>query len=282
MDLGVQIRTDRGCGIRIHAANKVLNPVSPAATALTARRCGRAPVWTYIRKINGESPKPLKIAYTNNNQHRIVGHRNDSGTFASSQARNINDKCGRIRWDSVPWHESSVGRVMQSLPGRRRVQARRDRDERISSKGREPSTRRRRRVELPNVKPQFTISFGGGYFADRLSMGYQIAESAATMQQYYFRGCESITEPHACPVSTYNVPIGNTGEYDRAGHITGVPIRYHAYDRLQNIYLQDKWTPTGKLVSTWACGFEVFWMPWMDATCRTAKRFSSTSKLPGH
>src|SRR4030095_14747678 len=49
--------------------------------------------------------------YTNNNQHRIVGHRNDSGgTFADSHARNRNDKypdAHQVKF-TTPWRGRMV------------------------------------------------------------------------------------------------------------------------------------------------------------------------------
>jgi hypothetical protein len=128
-----------------------------------------------------------------------------------------------------------------------------------------------------NVKPQFRDQFqtSANYFAGPhdLLLGYQIVESAATMQQYSLSGMR-IVYTNGAPVSvnTYNVPIGSTGVYDRAGHITNVPERYHAYDRLQNLYFQDRWTATKKLVLNLGVRFSKDY-GWMPATCQTQTIF---------
>jgi hypothetical protein len=238
-------------------------------------------VWTTSAKIAWQVTKTAQLAYTNNNQHRIVGHRNDStGTFASSQARNINDKypdAHQVKF-TTPWR----GNKVLDLSYNRFRAADRFRPTAGTASdaiGKLETTSNTATDAAPsyNVKPQFRDQFqvSASYFAGAhdLMLGYQIVESAATMQQYSLSGMR-INYTNGIPVSvnTYNVPIGNTGVYDRAGHITDVPIRYHAFDRLQNIYLQDRWTPTKKLVLNLGLRFSKD-DGWMNATCRTATIF---------
>jgi hypothetical protein len=238
-------------------------------------------VWTTSAKIAWQVTRTAQLAYTNNNQHRIVGHRNDSGgTFASSQARNINDKypdAHQVKF-TTPWRGN---RVLDVSYNRFRAADRFRPTAGTASDaiGKLETTSNTATDAAPsyNVKPQFRDQFqvSASYFAGAhdLMLGYQIVESAATMQQYSLSGMR-INYTNGIPVSvnTYNVPIGNTGVYDRAGHITNVPIRYHAYDRLQNIYLQDKWTPTKKLVLNLGMRFSKDY-GWMPATCRTQTIF---------
>jgi len=245
-------------------------------------------VWTTSGKIAWQVTKTAQLAYTNNNQHRIVGHRNDSGgTFASSQARNINDKypdAHQVKF-TTPWKGN---RVLDISYNRFRAA-----DRFRPTAGTKPDAIAK--VETTsnttfdansnyNVKPQFRDQFQASvsYFAGThdLLLGYQIVESAATMQQYSLSGMRiQYTNSNPVSVNTYNVPIGNTGEYDRAGHITNVPIRYHAYDRLQNLYFQDKWTPTKKLVFNLGVRFSKDY-GWMNATCQTATIFVEERCFP--
>jgi hypothetical protein len=245
-------------------------------------------VWTTSGKIAWQATKAAQLAYTNNNQHRIVGHRNDSGgTFASSQARNINDKypdAHQVKF-TTPWHSNKVLDVSYNrfrAADRFRPTAGTAPD--AIAKVETTSNTTTDAASNYNVKPQFRDQFqvSASYFAGRhdLMLGYQIVESAATMQQYSLSGMR-IQYTGGVPVSvnTYNVPIGNTGVYDRAGHITDVPIRYHAYDRLQNIYFQDKWTPIKKLVLNLGVRFSKDY-GWMDETCRTATIFVDQQCYP--
>ena len=245
-------------------------------------------VWTTSGKIAWQVTKAAQLAYTNNNQHRIVGHRNDSGgTFASSQARNINDKypdAHQVKF-TTPWR----GKMVLDVSYNRFRAADRFRPTAgttATAIGKVETTSNTATDAAPsyNVKPQFRDQFqtSANYFAGPhdLLLGYQIAESAATMQQYSLSGMR-IQYTGGVPVSvnTYNVPIGSTGVYDRAGHITNVPIRYHAYDRLQNVYFQDRWTATKKLVLNLGVRFskDVGWMP---ATCQTQTIFVNEQCYP--
>ena len=68
-------------------------------------------VWTTSSKIAWQVTNTAQWAYTNNLQHRIVGHRNDSGgTFADSAARNINDKYPNAHQTkfTTPWRSNMV------------------------------------------------------------------------------------------------------------------------------------------------------------------------------
>jgi hypothetical protein len=245
-------------------------------------------VWTTSGKVAWQVTKAAQIAYTNNNQHRIVGHRNDSGgTFASSQARNINDKypdAHQVKF-TTPWRakmvlDLSYNRFRAADRFRPTAGTASDAIARVET----TSNTATDAAPNYNVKPQFRDQFqvSANYFAGPhdLVLGYQIVESAATMQQYSLSGMR-IQYTNGVPVSvnTYNVPIGSTGVYDRAGHITNVAERYHAYDRLQNIYFQDKWTATKKLVLNLGVRFskDVGWMP---ATCRTQTIFVDQQCYP--
>ena len=135
-----------------------------------------------------------------------------------------------------------------------------------------------------SVKPEFRdqVMTSVSYFAGPhdLQLGYQFVESAASMQVYSTSGMRiNTTNGTAVSVNTYNVPIGSTGAYDRAGHISGVPDRYHVYDRLQNLYFQDKWTPTKKLVLNLGLRFQKDYA-WQPATCQPATIFVSAQCFP--
>ena len=246
-------------------------------------------VWTTSAKVAWQVTKAAQLAYTNNNQHRIVGHRNDSGgTFADSHARNRNDKypdAHQVKF-TTPWRAKMVLDVSYN-----RFRAA---DRFQPTEGTAPNAIAK--VETTsnavtdatprgyNVKPQFRDQFqvSASYFAGThdLSVGYQIVESAATMQYYSLSGMR-IQYTNSVPVSvnTYNIPIQSNAVYDRAGHIKDVPIRYHAYDRLQNIYVQDKWTPFKKLVLNLGLRFSDDY-GWMNETCQTATIFVPEKCFP--
>lgn len=246
-------------------------------------------VWTTSGKLAWQVNKAAQLAYTNNNQHRIVGHRNDSGgTFADSHARNFNDKfpdAHQVKF-TTPWRSKMVLDLSYN-----RFRAA---DRFQPTEGTAPDAIAK--VETTsnsvtdatprgyNVKPQFRDQFQASisYFAGRhdVLLGYQIVESAATMQYYSLSGMR-IQYTNAIPVSvnTYNIPIASNAEYDRAGHIKDVPIRYYAYDRLQNIYVQDKWTPFKKLVLNLGLRFSDDY-GWMNETCQTATIFVPEKCFP--
>jgi hypothetical protein len=72
-------------------------------------------------------------------------------------------------------------------------------------------------------------------------------------------------------VNTFNVPIGKS--------LDDVPFRYQTHDRLQNLYVQDKWTPTKKLVLNLGVRISKD-RGWMDASCQPATAFVEAQCFP--
>jgi hypothetical protein len=245
-------------------------------------------VWTTSGKVAWQVTKSAQLAYTNNLQHRVVGGRNDSGgTYADQYARDVNDKFPdphQVKFTSpfgqkmvfdVSYNRFRAADRFQPQPGTAS-----DAIAVIETSSQSAT------IAAPSysVKPEFRDQFMTtlSYFAGPhdLSLGYQFVESAASMQTYSTSGMRiNYTNGVAVSVNTYNVPIGSNGVYDRAGHITNVPDRYHVYDRLQNLYFQDKWVPTKKLVLNLGLRAQKDYA-WMPAVCQPATVFVAAQCFP--
>jgi hypothetical protein len=231
-------------------------------------------VWTTSSKIAWQVTKTAQWAYTNNLQHRIVGHRNDSGgTFADSAARNINDKYPNAHQTkfTTPWRSSMV--VDLSYNRFRAEDRFRPTAEVLKgaiSKQESTSNTVIDATPTYKTKPQYReqVQASLSWFRGKHDMlfGYNYVLGGARERAFATSGMRAVyTNGIPTSVNTYNVPIAQSLDEVEA-------FRYEAWDRLQNFYFQDKWTPTRKL--TLNIGLRVSDdYGWMPATCLEATIF---------
>jgi len=225
-------------------------------------------VWTTSSKIAWQVTKTAQWAYTNNLQHRVVGHRNDSGgTFADSAARNINDKYPNAHQTKFtsPWRSSMV---IDLSYNRFRAEDRfRPTSEVVRgaiSKQESTSNTVTDATPTYKTKPQYReqIQSSISLFTGKhdLLIGYQFALGGARERAFSTSGMRAVyTNSIPTSVNTYNTPIAQSLDEVET-------FRYEAWDRLQNIYIQDKWTPTRKLTLNLGLRFSDDY-GWMPATC---------------
>jgi hypothetical protein len=225
-------------------------------------------VWTTSSKIAWQVTKTAQWAYTNNLQHRVVGHRNDSGgTFADSAARNINDKYPDAHQTkfTTPWRSN---KVIDLSYNRFRAEDRfRPTKEVVSgaiSKSESTSNTATDATRTYKTKPQYReqVQASINIFTGKhdILLGYQYVLGGARERAFSTSGMQAIyTNGIPSSVNTYNVPIAQSLDEVKS-------FRYEAWDRLQNLYIQDKWIPTRKLTLNLGLRLSDDY-GWMPATC---------------
>jgi hypothetical protein len=97
-------------------------------------------------------------------------------------------------------------------------------------------------------------------------VGYQYVLGGARERAFSTSGMRAVyTNGIPSSVNTYNVPIAQSLDEVNT-------FRYEAWDRLQNFYIQDKWTPTRKLTLNLGLRLTDDY-GWMPATCLEATIF---------
>lgn len=225
-------------------------------------------VWTTSSKIAWQVTKSAQWAYTNNLQHRVVGHRNDSGgTFADSAARNINDKYPNAHQTKFtsPWGTKMVIDLSYNrFRAEDRFRPTKEVVPGVISKLETTSNTATDATRTYKTKPQYReqVQASANFFTGShdILFGYNYVLGGARERAFSTSGMQALyTNGVPSSVRTFNVPIAQSLDEVQT-------FRYAAWDRLQNIFIQDKWTPTRKLTVNLGLRLSDDY-GWMPATC---------------
>jgi Carboxypeptidase regulatory-like domain len=203
--------------------------------------------FTFSEKAAWQMTRSTQLTYFNNLQYRRVGHRPILGTYADSNSRAFNSKypdIHQVKFTS-PWRSHVVldasfnqyryddnwspepGVVPGTVSHYETTT-----DAYIGAQPTYPDWKDRRDSAYAS------ISFFSGQHDVRAGYQFMVVNqkgsniSTSGMRANFTNGIPS-------SVNTYDVPI--------LGGFTG-PIQYDVWDRTNSFYVQDKWTPTKKLV----------------------------------
>jgi hypothetical protein len=235
--------------------------------------------WTISEKLAWQMTNTAQLTYFNNLQYRKVGHRPGGGTFASSSARNLNDKYPDVHQVKFtkPWHANMVVDVSYS---RFRVDDffRHQPEVKAGDVSAYESTTDTYTVALPTYRDvdeyrdqaMASISFFSGKHDIRA--GYQFTDQGVKGSSYSTSGMRAVfTNGLPSSVNTYNVPIFENQNK--------APVQYIAWDRMHGLYVQDKWTPIKKLVINAGLRFESDY-GWQQPTCTVQTIFVASQCFP--
>src|SRR5205823_3425344 len=103
--------------------------------------------------------------------------------------------------------------------------------------------------------------------------GYQFTSQGVKGSSYSTSGMRAnFTRGVPVSVNTYNVPIFTEGGNHAA-------VQYIAWDHMNGLYIQDKWTPTKRLVINAGLRFEKD-LAWENATCTIQNVFVNSQCFP--
>ena len=227
-------------------------------------------MWNLGTKISWQVTRTAQLSYFNNLQYKKIGHRNGGGTFADSAARNLNDKypdVHQVKW-TMPVRSRAVVDVSWS-----RFRA----DDMF---GQEPEVKDGDISRFDSVTQTYTVALptyrdnrmfrdvvmgSVSYFkgSHDLKVGYQYQKGGEKSAAWSTSGMRAVYR-NGLPdsVNTYNTPLA-----------------FQPWDRDQAIYVQDKWTPTRRLVLNLGLRFETNY-GWQPATCQVETTFVKAQCFP--
>jgi hypothetical protein len=220
-------------------------------------------MWTIGTKLSWQVTKTAQLSYFNNLQYKKIGHRNGGGTFADSAARNFNYKypdVHQVKW-TTPIRSKAVVDVSWS-----RFRA----DDWF---GQEPQVGDGDISRFDSVTQTYTVALptyhdnamfrdvmlgSFSYYTGRhdIKFGYQYQKGGEKSSYWSTSGLRAVYR-NGVPdsVNTYNTPFA-----------------FEEWDRDQALYVQDKWTPTRRLVLNLGLRFETNY-GWQPATCQPQTPF---------
>jgi hypothetical protein len=220
-------------------------------------------MWTTGTKLSWQATRTAQLSYFNNLQYKRIGHRNGGGTFADSAARNYNDKYPDVH--QVKWTAPIRGKSLLDLSWSR---FRAD-----DVFGQEPEVKDGDISHFDSVTQTYTVALptyrdnkmfrdvvhaSFSYFtgAHGIKFGYQYQKGGEKSSRWSSSGMRAVFR-NGVPdsVNTYNTPFS-----------------FEEWDRDQALYIQDKWTPTRRLVLNLGLRFETNY-GWQPATCQDQATF---------
>ena len=220
-------------------------------------------MWTTGSKVSWQVNQTSQLSYFNNLQYKLIGHRSGGGTFADSNARNLNDKYPDVH--QLKWTET-IGSAMVFDMSVSRFRA----DDNFRKR---PEVKEGDISHYDSVTATYTVALPT-YRDAKMSRDVAIAGLS------YYKGSHDLKLGYQYMIARMDQPTVSTSGM-RAVYRNGVPdsvntyntpIGYSNRDSEHAVYIQDKWTPIRRLAMTLGLRYETNY-GWQFDSCQPTTQF---------